>query len=154
MLLERKSKILLLQGPTSGGKSTFVYGTSDQTKKGYLSYALSAFLAAQQSSDEHLHILFSALEIREDDVCYDLLSEELDIPVRLDRKGSKATKTWTPTGAQELLITSTAQFGTLLETIKGRLVVGDNGIHRGSSRGFTLYKIVSVVYLRRSWLTW
>ena len=139
MIRNQETKILLLQGPSSGGKSSFLYGFNND---GYLVRVIDTFLGEKQKSNEQLHVIVSAYEVRQNDKCYDLLSDS-GSPLVVKGYHSKTGQGWSPTGATDCLVTGSEQFMGLLAEVSSRLDVDDNGVHGKSSRGFTIYKIVS-----------
>jgi hypothetical protein len=143
MFSTQKTKILLLQGPTSGGKSSFMYGLSKGSTAGYLSFALQAALLAKSSSQNQLHILIQAVEVRKDETTYDLLAPG-NPATDILAKGTRSNRKWYPASAKQLLVTGSAQIPEILATVGKNLRVQGNGIHKDSSRGFGIYEIVSV----------
>jgi hypothetical protein len=101
---------------------------------------IESLLGIKGTSTDQLHILLSAVEVRENDDAYDLLGPVTDKRLLLKARGSGMNKSWSAEGLHEVLITDIGQVD--LKSIKQRLSVGDNGVHLGSSRGFALYKIV------------
>lgn len=134
-----QGKVMLLQGPSSGGKSTFLHGVRQD---GHMAFALKTLLAHKDSSSNKLHILLSVFEVQDSDDVRDLLSDNVK-SLAIKSKGSRADKSWYVDEAQEVLVTRADQVDNLLESLHYRLTVGDNGIHLGSSRSFTVFKIVN-----------
>lgn len=138
MFNTHRGQVMLLQGPSSGGKSTFLHGANQD---GHLFFALNSLLAGKHSSKDQLHILFNAIEIRDNDKVYDLLVDAGD-PLFLKTKRTGSGKSWSVEGLKDVLVDDKSQVKALLEAIHKRLSVGNNGIHLGSSRSFAVFKMV------------
>lgn len=129
------SSILVLQGPTSGGKSTFLRGPPGE--KGYLLDTFLFFLATKASIDTQLHIFFGAIEVDEDKSCRDLITGK---KLEIVRKGSGSQQEYCPKEDIGLLVQDEATFKILLESILEHVTCLPNGVHLGSSRRFSMFQ--------------